>query len=312
MKSKHAYIERTEKEIARDKYEYDYSYYANKSLKLAGTVLEFKEFDKYFPLLNKKKSSRNSDNPKEKKKYTDEEIHEKVYRRAKQKIRDYINSNDGFWTDLNNRPYLSVFVTLTFRENLTDLTIANEEFTDFVRRFSFAYFSSSTNQLKYLAVPEFQKRGAIHYHCIFFNLPFREDAKLILDHCWQFGFSKIKALSRVRNVGKYISKYLSKDFVKLGHRGKKCYFASNKLNQPLKTNFDEIVYRIMAIVPQSSIECEPTDLPTEFLGNMSYSRYNLRDFPDVISKIKELFDYQNNLSESKELLKIKFNPLPKI
>ena len=64
-----------------------------------------------------------------------------------------------------------VFITLTFADNIQDLFIANAEFTLFIKRLNYYVFKQKKSILKYLVVPEFQKRGAVHYHIIFFNLP---------------------------------------------------------------------------------------------------------------------------------------------
>jgi hypothetical protein len=76
--------------------------------------------------------------------------------RTRTEIRRLINSN----------PQLNKFMTLTFAENITDLKQANYEFNKFVLRLSYKY-----PKFEYLAVPEFQQRGAVHYHVIC-NLPF--------------------------------------------------------------------------------------------------------------------------------------------
>jgi len=64
-------------------------------------------------------------------------------------------------TDLalvNSDQWIS-FITLTFKENLTDLTIANKKFNEAMKRIRRKF-----PDFKYLGVPEFQKRGAVHYH----------------------------------------------------------------------------------------------------------------------------------------------------
>jgi hypothetical protein len=55
----------------------------------------------------------------------------------------------------------SKFVTLTFREHITDLDEANILFKKFIQR-----LRSRWGDFKYLAVIEFQKSGRIHYHMI--------------------------------------------------------------------------------------------------------------------------------------------------
>ena len=53
------------------------------------------------------------------------------------------------------------FITLTFKENLKDISIANKKFNSFVSN-----VRKKKKDFKYIAVPEFQKRGAVHYHLL--------------------------------------------------------------------------------------------------------------------------------------------------
>ena len=113
--------------------------------------------------------------------------------RTRTEIRRLVNSN----------PQLNKFLTLTFAENITDLKTANYIFNKFILRMNYKY-----NNFEYLAVPEFQKRGAVHYHLLC-NLPFIEIAEL--QELWGQGFVKINKIDDVNNVGAYVSKYLGKE-----------------------------------------------------------------------------------------------------
>lgn len=54
------------------------------------------------------------------------------------------------------------FMTLTVRENSRDVKKYDEEFKKFIKRFNYKYGKKH----KYLAVRQFQARGAIHYHLL--------------------------------------------------------------------------------------------------------------------------------------------------
>ena len=64
------------------------------------------------------------------------------------------------------------FMTLAFKENIQDIDFSNNEFTNFIRRLNYKLYGVKKAMLKYIAVWEKQKRGAIHYHIIFFDFPF--------------------------------------------------------------------------------------------------------------------------------------------
>ena len=84
------------------------------------------------------------------------------------------------------------FLTLTFRENIQDITITNKEFKYFIQRLNYYLYQTKVQTLKYIATWEKQKRGAIHYHVIFFDFPFV--AKEKLQDLWTYGFIKINRI----------------------------------------------------------------------------------------------------------------------
>lgn len=117
----------------------------------------------------------------------------------------------------------SKFITLTFAENVVDLSVANNEFKKFIKRLRY-----EEGNFKYLAVIEFQKRGAIHYHMI-------SDLFYISNHklrrIWSGGFVRINRIKHVDDVGAYLVKYMCKaDDLRLHKR--KAYLRSGNLEKP--------------------------------------------------------------------------------
>src|SRR5690625_7754800 len=87
-------------------------------------------------------------------------------------LRRTINANVGQWGD-----YFPKFMTLTFKQNIKDHKTANDEFKKFIQRLNYRVTGQKRAILKYTAVVERQRREAIHYHVIFYNLtytPFNE------------------------------------------------------------------------------------------------------------------------------------------
>ena len=124
----------------------------------------------------------------------------------------------------------SKFVTLTFRDtddfDIKDIGDCNHEFKKFIQRLK---RSLPDHELKYLAVIEFQKRGAIHYHMLA-NLPFIEANRL--EQIWRNGFIKINAIDKVDNLGAYVTKYMTKDKADDRLRTEKGYFCTKGLDRP--------------------------------------------------------------------------------
>ena len=138
--------------------------------------------------------------------------------RARKTLRGIVNSNVEKY---------SKFLTLTFAENIQDIQSANREFSKFIMRLNY----NLKIKVLYSAVIEFQKRGAIHYHVILYNVPQKLDMK-VLGELWGNGFVKVNKIDHVDNVGAYMCKYMTKcdDEEKL--RGKKLYFNSRGLKKP--------------------------------------------------------------------------------
>lgn len=156
------------------------------------------------------------------------ENRKKVTTRAKTDLIRKINTN--------YKKGSSRFITLTFKENITDLKSANYEFTKFIKRFD--YYLGFKSQ--YTVVVEFQKRGAIHYHAIFYNIA----KKLNLIDCmkiWGQGSFNCKRIDRVTNVGAYMVKYMSKNADDERLHGQKMYFNSRGLKKPIDIKLKEPV-----------------------------------------------------------------------
>lgn len=115
----------------------------------------------------------------------------------------------------SNTDKWETFITLTFEDNITEIKTANKKFR---------YFIDKVRRIKkdfsYIAIPEFQKRGAIHYHLLT-NIGI-DDEKLIYSQednpkfkhikYWNDGFTSIEIIKGdMKKVVGYISKYMTKD-----------------------------------------------------------------------------------------------------
>lgn len=165
--------------------------------------------------------------------------------RTKSKLIDLVNLNFNYWQTqgIENQ---TKFITLTFKENITSHSVANKEFDKFIKRLRRAY----GKEFSYIAVIEYQKRGAIHYHCIFFNLPYIHYSKF--NEIWGQGFTDMQSLESIGNVGFYITKcldYMMEDMDKK-QEGQKFYLASRnikKIEEEYSYITDEDVKRLLKL-----------------------------------------------------------------
>lgn len=176
-------------------------------------------------------------------KNTLKEIESKNIIRSKLECQRLAKANSKKW---------ETFITLTFKENIIDIKLANKKFQNYVRQVKRVF-----KEFSYIAIPEFQKRGAIHYHLLT-NIP--ADSPLIpkreikrlynkeikcykeLEYYdlkyWNYGFSSAEVMKgNVKKVIGYISKYMTKD---IDNRlfGKHRYFYSQNLSKPKENYID--------------------------------------------------------------------------
>lgn len=164
--------------------------------------------------------------------------------RTRNLIIDYAHENYSIW---------HTFITLTFKKNLTDINLANKKFNSWVLSVRRIY-----SNFAYLCVPEFQKRGAVHYHLIT-NLSTGDEICTLQDKkksmydvkYWKHGFSSVFDLSLTDdkfNVALYVTKYLYKDIDNRLYGHIKCLH-SNNLKKPVRVRCtDELISQISSIL----------------------------------------------------------------
>ena len=113
------------------------------------------------------------------------------------RLRDYINTNV---VNVNHCKW----ITLTYKENMTDTKRLYSDFKNFVKRFKYKY-----GHFEYIVACEPQGRGAWHCHCI---IIFDKKAPFIpnkdIENLWGHGFTKTNKLDDIDNIGAYLTAYL--------------------------------------------------------------------------------------------------------
>lgn len=196
---------------------------------------------------------------------------EKTAYRARQKVRRFANVN----FDCNSK-----FITLTFEKNITDLSYANSEFTKFIKRLSRKLHMS----IEYIAVIEFQERGAIHYHLLM-NVPYIPNAEL--NSIWSHGFVKINKIDNVDNIGAYVTKYMTKDSIDERLKGRKCYFMSRNLKKPKVITNNDLIDEVCSDMEIKRVAFSST-YETDYYGVVEYMQF-------VLCKPVDISEYERLL-----------------
>lgn len=200
----------------------------------------------------------------------------KSVNRAMGKLFRYAQLNAFQYKDSKGNKIKPCMVTLTFQENTQDFEYTNKEFTNYMKRLNYYIYGRKCSELRYVAVIEFQTKNfkttgrcAIHFHILFFNLPYinLKDEKIRNEwnSLWHAGKHPDISCKDIPNnaegIAKYITKYMSKQFYSnisdSGEKqfvydpalweGKKIYFASKNLIKPdvykvTSSDVDEILF----------------------------------------------------------------------
>lgn len=239
---------------------------------VSGHIIEVYEFEKPIQKKNKPKGSTPafdgetgevlSGLPK-----TPEQAKKDNARRAKTNLRRLVISN----FDENDK-----FLTLTFRENITDVAYAQNEFNKFLKRlkrYCAKIRPSPYWELKFVKVVEFQKRGAVHFHLLL-NLPYIEADKI--SELWGQGFIGINAIDRCDNIGAYLVKYIGKNLEDTRLDGRKKYQTSHNLVRPIELKGHEASAFIEEHKLDKKKRVFQNEYPSEFYGIITYKEYNTK------------------------------------
>lgn len=178
-------------------------------------------------------------------------------------------------------PYM---LTLTMVQNDVSLKKSYYHFTKFTLNLRKNY----SNQIAWVAVPEFQKRGAVHFHALIWGLPQsvyeRERDTRDLQAHWQRGWLDILKTNGSPKIASYMAKYMSKNMSDVRLSGEKSYTASRNTMRSVLCNTgtstaiiaQEFGIDILSDEAVDNSSLQPTVervYNTEWLGKCRYRRY---------------------------------------
>lgn len=124
-------------------------------------------------------------------------------RRTFRKLRQIINTNCSDSTKVH-------FITLTYKENMTDQERLYKDFKNFMKKFRCYVKKMGFDQIEYISVVEPQQRGAWHCHVLMIyakKRPYIENDKI--KEIWGYGFVSITKIDSVDDIGSYLTAYLT-------------------------------------------------------------------------------------------------------
>lgn len=169
-----------------------------------------------------------------------------------------------------------LLVTLTHKLNQTDISESNRLFKLFIQRCRVKYGRT----FRYIGVPEFQRRGAVHYHALFWGLPAglynRERQTRELANIWGNGFTDIILTDGNKKLSSYLAKYMIKNLEDERLWNHKVFFCSRNIKRPVilsgveSVGFLEKDYGLETLTPIVERKYD-----TKFLGEGRYRLFDI-------------------------------------
>jgi len=136
----------------------------------------------------------------------------------------------------DERPTL---ITLTMRD-IVSIDVAYSCLTAFHNNLR-AKFGKG---FRYVAVPEFQKRGAVHFHILYWGLPVEviehERTNRTIQNIWALGYVDCLLTDGSQKLAGYLAKYMSKSMQDDRIAGQKAYACSRNVLRPMSFSGSEL------------------------------------------------------------------------
>jgi hypothetical protein len=197
-------------------------------------------------------------------------------RRASTAFRRLVSSN----LDEKVRPLL---LTSTYETNETDLKKAYYDHKLFVQTLKYTYGKN----LKYICVPEFQRRGAVHFHALFWGLPvdvllpecktgYYKNVSPTLSKIWGQGFVFLKETDGNDKLSSYLAKYMAKAFTDPRLKNQKAYASSRNVSRPYVVSGISSLWRLVDDwVGEDAVPIKEKEYETAYLGKVRYKLYKI-------------------------------------
>lgn len=183
-----------------------------------------------------------------------------------------VRSNLGFGR-------LPILLTLTYADNVKDIDVSNKELNKFGKRLRRAFGS----EISWISVPEFQKRGAVHYHMLLFGVSHEyvksERRTRYLADLWGQGFVDVITTDGSPKLATYLAKYMSKALADSRLIGKRGYSASHNIVRPVFLNTPCEIAFARDDWEFGGVDNPPTKrriYDTKWLGRCDYKRYLIK------------------------------------
>lgn len=175
---------------------------------------------------------------------------------------------------LFDRPILATF---TYREEFTDVSKGYEDFKYFIRN---ARKQFKVN-FRAIYVPEFQKRGALHYHAFIWDLPdsvvAEERSTRLVAKLWGKGYVDLKVTDGNPKLISYLCKYMAKSFSDKRLLGKRAYSCTYNVLRPIINKGVPLWFAFDEFIGVDNSPLRDSKISSLWLGEGRYRLFNINN-----------------------------------
>jgi len=171
-----------------------------------------------------------------------------------------------------------VLISLTYAENFKDVRLAHKDFNAFARNVR----NKLDKSIRYICVAEFQERGAIHFHSLFWGISdelVREERNTrFFARLWGRGFVDVVKTDGNEKIAGYLAKYMGKTFADIRLGGFRAYNASRNVRRPYvdcSTIVLPYYYGYRGIDLSTATLLREAEYMTQWLGKGRYRKFNI-------------------------------------
>lgn len=153
----------------------------------------------------------------------------------------------------------------------------------FIREFKRQYENKMGKTFTYIAVPEWQKKGRLHFHLIIWGIPElvaqSERATRNLQRLYARGYLDVRvARDSSPKIASYLAKYMSKAYSDKRLGGRRCYTTSREIDKPTTFGSNTLSSYLTDIIPVDNSLENMKIYDTVWLGKCQLTKYKIKKY----------------------------------
>lgn len=164
------------------------------------------------------------------------------------------------------------FLTLTMRD-IVSVSVGYSCLKGFIGSLRLVFGTG----FRYIAVPEFQKRGAVHFHILIWGLSpeivNHERQTRILQNIWSLGYVDIIPTDGSAKLAGYLGKYMSKSLLSGDIGFNKAYTCSRNVLRPLSFSTSTTLTLPQGIMTGDKVMLTEREYEVPWLGACTYQLF---------------------------------------